>query len=126
MKPKEVLTAVEIGTEIGAGLGLLYLASFGAFGNRVKDQVREQQNGDCGDCGKHVGKNLSVHHKIPDNAFKRQGIEGTDGIENAVGLCRQCHNYWDHLMITQKIIFPGVPMDQVPSNLFKTNRTKKR
>jgi 5-methylcytosine-specific restriction endonuclease McrA len=67
--------------------GLLAI-SFCAFPAWLKQEVRRQQNYRCDWCGEKP-KKLTIHHIIP------QSMGGADTIDNAVGLCRPCHDYWD-------------------------------
>jgi uncharacterized protein with PIN domain len=76
--------------EIGITAFALYGLSFLAFSNELKEQVRKEQGGRCDWCGKKV-KKLQIHHIIP------QRMKGKDTRENAVGLCDDCHRYWDDL-----------------------------
>jgi uncharacterized protein with PIN domain len=76
--------------EIGFTALALYGLSFLAFSKELKEQVRKEQGGRCDWCGKKVGK-LQIHHIIP------QRMKGPDIRENAVGLCEDCHRYWDEL-----------------------------
>jgi uncharacterized protein with PIN domain len=76
--------------EAGITAFALYGLSFLAFSNEIKERVRKEQGGRCDWCGKKVGK-LQIHHIIP------QRMKGKDTRENAVGLCEDCHRYWDEL-----------------------------
>lgn len=82
-------------------LGALATLPFLAFPSRVKEQIREEQNNECADCGHRVRK-LQVHHIVP------QSRGGSDSIENGVGLCPKCHQRWDLTSLTSDIIYPGV------------------
>lgn len=62
--------------------------SFFAFSNELKMKVRREQKGVCADCGEKPSK-LTIHHIIP------QSMGGPDTRDNAVGLCRECHDFWD-------------------------------
>lgn len=72
-----------------ASLGLFAL-SFFAFSKELKEQVRKEQEGICGMCGRRV-KKLQIHHRIP------QSLGGKDTRENAIGLCSSCHKIADRL-----------------------------
>jgi len=76
--------------EVGIIAFGLYGLSFLAFSHELKEQVRKEQGGRCDWCGKKVSK-LQIHHIIP------QRMKGKDTRENAVGLCEDCHRYWDEL-----------------------------
>jgi len=76
--------------EIGISALALYGLSFLAFPRELKERVRREQGGVCAWCGQKT-KKLTIHHIIP------QAMGGSDIIENAIGLCRNCHNYWDRL-----------------------------
>jgi uncharacterized protein with PIN domain len=75
----------------------LYSISLLAFSKELKEQVRKEQGGRCDWCGKKVSK-LQIHHIIP------QRMRGKDTRDNAVGLCEDCHRYWDELSF-QKIFY---------------------
>jgi uncharacterized protein with PIN domain len=76
--------------EVGFTSLALYGLSFLAFSKELKRQVRKEQGGRCDWCGKKV-KKLQIHHIIP------QRMNGKDTRDNAVGLCEDCHRYWDEL-----------------------------
>jgi len=83
--------------EVGFTAFALYGLSFLAFSNELKERVRKEQGGRCDWCGKKV-KKLQIHHIIP------QRMKGKDTRENAVGLCDDCHRYWDELSF-EKIFY---------------------
>jgi hypothetical protein len=66
----------------------LYGISLLAFSKKLKEQVREEQKGICADCGGRPPQ-LHIHHIVP------QSMGGPDTIDNAVGLCPNCHQKWD-------------------------------
>lgn len=76
----------------------LVAISFLAFSRELKDQVRKEQRGICAGCGRKV-KKLTIHHIIP------QSMGGSDTRNYAVGLCRDCHNYYDDLALNKGIFF---------------------
>ena len=51
--------------------------------------VVSEQDGNCANCGKHVGKSLPVHHKRPFREFKT--ATEANQRENLIGLCQSCH-----------------------------------
>lgn len=63
-----------------AGLGF-------AFSTKIRHEVRERQKGVCAMCGQSAF--LQIHHIVP------QCQEGPDVIENAIGLCEDCHREAD-------------------------------
>ena len=71
------------------GFCFIRIKFFSLF-KRNKRAVRKEQEGRCDWCGKKV-KKLQIHHIIP------QRMKGKDTRENAVGLCEDCHRYWDDL-----------------------------
>jgi len=74
--------------EIPVMMGYIGLVGIGfAFSNAVKHEVRRRQKGICSMCGQRAF--LQVHHIIP------QCQDGLDEIENAIGLCEECHNEAD-------------------------------
>jgi len=79
--------------EIGFSLGLFGVAL--AFSLELKKKIRKEQEGRCAWCGKKT-KKLQIHHIIP------QRMGGADTKENAVGLCEDCHRYWDQLSFQGK------------------------
>jgi 5-methylcytosine-specific restriction endonuclease McrA len=64
----------------------------------VKDEIREKQKYRCATCGKHDSEvgTLQVHHVLPTyiayNFFPQISLEALKSIENAVGLCSDCHS----------------------------------
>lgn len=89
---------------IVSAISLFVLGSiaFCSFSKELKRQVREEQQGACGDCGGKP-KKLQIHHIVP------QSMGGSDERENAVGLCCSCHAKWDELA-REGVIYPGVPI----------------
>jgi len=55
-----------------------------AFSAKLRFEVRKRQDGVCDCCGE-VADKLEIHHRRP------QSMRGSDRIENAVGLCHECH-----------------------------------
>jgi uncharacterized protein with PIN domain len=94
MGEKERITKI---VEFGFTIFSLYAISLLAFPKELKEQVRKEQGGRCDWCGKKV-KKLQIHHIIP------QRMRGKDTRENAVGLCDDCHRYWDELSF-EKIFY---------------------
>lgn len=84
--------------------GLATLAM--AFSPRIKREVRDLQEGKCHACGCVPCDCLQIHHRLP------QALGGTDGIDNAVGLCGEkdngCHQEADRLAFEEGIIYPQV------------------
>lgn len=76
----------------------LIAISFFAFSRELKDQVRKEQNNICAGCGRKV-KKLTIHHIVP------QTMGGSDTRNNAVGLCRDCHDYYDELAFKEGKFF---------------------
>lgn len=72
-----------------SALGLYALSM--AFSYGLKSRIRERQEYKCDCCGEKVHKpsELQVHHRIP------RALGGPDRIENAVGLCQDCHREVD-------------------------------
>lgn len=66
----------------------------------AKEQVRQEQNNICADCGCEVRK-LQVHHIEP----RCQG--GSNQRFNLIGLCGEmdndCHEKWDRLALNEHI-----------------------
>jgi 5-methylcytosine-specific restriction endonuclease McrA len=79
-------------------LGLLAV-SFCAFPEWLKKLIRKEQNNCCDWCGKKV-KKLQIHHIIP------QSMGGSDERSNAVGLCQECHSYWDKEALKYRRLYP--------------------
>jgi len=77
--------------------GLLAI-SFCAFPKWLKKEVRRQQKGMCDWCGQKT--KLTIHHIIP------QSMGGSDTRDNAVGLCRECHDYWDEQALKYGKFYP--------------------
>lgn len=51
--------------------------------------VVKRQNGDCANCGKHVGRSLPVHHIKPFRLFR--STAEANQVDNLIGLCQSCH-----------------------------------
>jgi 5-methylcytosine-specific restriction endonuclease McrA len=79
-------------------LGLLAI-SFCAFPEWLKKLIRKEQGNCCDWCGKKV-KKLQIHHIIP------QSMGGSDGKNNAVGLCNDCHKFWDKETLEYRRFYP--------------------
>lgn len=84
--------------EASAALGIAYFASRWAFSTALKKRVRWEQHGQC-DCCPTVPRKLQIHHKIP------QSMGGSDTRDNAVGLCPDCHEYFDKLALEAGIFY---------------------
>ena len=70
-----------------ATLGLMALAM--AFRKDIRFEVRKRQGNVCDSCGQKVDK-LQTHHRKPES------LGGASSrIENAVGLCPDCHQEVD-------------------------------
>jgi 5-methylcytosine-specific restriction endonuclease McrA len=99
----------------------LYAVAFGAFGKKLKRQVRQEQGGACAECGQSPC-NLQIHHIVP------QSRGGSDRRENAVGLCGEkdedCHEIWDQLALKQGIIYPGKPISEATNEQRKNNHKR--
>jgi len=55
----------------------------------ARAEVVADQGGNCAECGKHVGRSLPVHHKLPFRLFDT--AEAANARSNLVGLCQSCH-----------------------------------
>lgn len=90
-------------------LGLLAMA----FSLRIKNEVRQLQEGKCHCCGT-VPCKLQIHHRYPQSQRQKHGLshEYIDSIENAVGLCGEsdnsCHQQADVDALRLGIIYPQV------------------
>jgi len=79
-------------------LGLLALGM--AFRRAIKHEVRTRQEGRCDNCGAAVGTGLQTHH------IKPESLGGSsERIENAVGLCQNCHKTADDLAF-KGVLYP--------------------
>lgn len=87
--PEKINPVKELSVAFLTSISLIAVSSF-AFSRELKEQVRKEQNNICASCGKKV-KKLTIHHIIP------QAMGGSDTRNNAVGLCRDCHDYYDEL-----------------------------
>ena len=87
---------VDVGIQ---ALGLATLAM--AFSPRIKREVRELQEGKCHACGQTPCDCLQIHHRVP------MALGGTDGIDNSVGLCNDCHQDADRKAFGG-VIYPQV------------------
>jgi hypothetical protein len=76
----------EIFNDPTIALSLVALAM--SFSASVRNEVRKRQGGYCDCCGEKVDK-LQIHHRKPTCQH------GNNQIENAVGLCQECHHEVD-------------------------------
>jgi len=104
-----------------------------AFKKPVKDKVHETQHGECAMCHE-VVEVLEIHHRVPKNGLQwgRDGVRGTDGLSNAVGLCSgengggensddDCHEKADQKALHERLFFVNgefVPLSQVPATSY--------
>jgi len=109
LTPENITLGVE-------ALGLLSLAF--AFSNKLKLQVKEEQNYKCDKCGKKTF--LQVHHRVP------QCLGGSDRRENAVALCPNDHVEADNKAMLEGIVYPNIPIELAPTNLFKNKNVRKK
>lgn len=72
--------------EITTGLAMLHFAM--AFRKEIRYEVRRRQGGVCDSCGQQAP--LQTHHIKPES---KNG--SSTKIENAVGLCQDCHKEID-------------------------------
>ena len=96
-------------------LGLLGLA----FSRLLKQKIKEEQNFRCDKCGKKT-KYLQVHHRVP------QCLGGTDTRPNGVALCASDHVEADNEALLEGIIYPGIPIEHAPANLFKNKNIRQK
>lgn len=88
-----------------AALGLAVLAM--AFRKDIRFEVRKRQQGRCDCCGEYAP--LQVHHRKPES------LGGASSkIENAVGVCQDCHKVLD-VEAFQGILYPQV---HTPDNYY--------
>ena len=95
-------------------LGLLGLA----FSRLLKQKIKEEQNFRCDKCGKKTF--LQVHHRVP------QCLNGNDKKPNGVALCPNCHVEADNEAMLEGIIYPGIPIEHAPANLFKNKNIRQK
>lgn len=95
---------------IGLGMAAIALGGLtivGGFSNRTRAEILTSQSGRCAGCGK-PGK-LQIHHIVPISKG------GKDAAPNGVGLCRECHQFWDN-QIQFGMIYPGERLSQAKSH----------
>lgn len=81
-------------------LGLLALAM--AFRKDIRHEVRRRQRNICDSCGEHYSP-LQTHHRRPES------LGGASSrIENAVGLCQDCHKEIDQETFATGRLYPQV------------------
>ncbi|HNQ31143.1 MAG TPA: HNH endonuclease signature motif containing protein [Candidatus Woesebacteria bacterium] len=116
----DALDLVWKATKVGVFAGLVVYGSLWtrSFSPRVRDQVINDQNGQCADCGIKP-EDLQVHHIVPYSKGGKQTRE------NAVGMCPRCHNIWDKRAHFEGIIYPGIPMGKA-SNQQRFRRGKRK
>jgi hypothetical protein len=120
---------LEVAAHLTGSVAFLYLVSWWGFHKEIKQEVWDRQGGICGEpgCDKAIKE---FHHRVPSKALNKYGIKGKDTAENAVGLCFNHHkNKWDQLMF-EKIIYPGIPLEDVPPDIYTkisyTSKSKSR
>lgn len=83
---------------ISHAIGLMAIAM--AFRKEIRFEVRKRQKGICDCCGEFAP--LQVHHRKPES------LGGASSkIENAVGVCQECHRQLD-IEAFAGIIYPQV------------------
>jgi len=87
-------------------LGLLSIGLGMAFRKNIRHEVKERQEGTCDCCGEFVGiQNLQTHHRVPES------LGGASSrIQNAVGVCQDCHRQLDEEAF-RGVIYPQVHDD---------------
>lgn len=97
------------------------------FDTAVKREIRKKQNYRCAHDGcETTDYSLPVHHKVPEKGLEKFGIEGRNVKENGIGLCHNHHNLWDRLALEEQIIYPGIPLSEVPKGLYRTLWQKRK
>jgi 5-methylcytosine-specific restriction endonuclease McrA len=69
-----------------------YDSYYGENWNKQRDKTRERDNHTCQRCGiteKELGRQLSVHHKIPFRKFDSH--KEANKLDNLISLCGSCH-----------------------------------
>lgn len=97
-------------------LGLLAIAW--RFSILQKETIKANFNDRCAVTG--TKRHLEVHHIVPVS------MGGADIIENGVPLTTRVHKPWDYKTIEEGICYPGVPIDEVPHNLFTSERKREQ
>lgn len=105
--------------EIMVGIQSLGLLAIGwRFSHLQKEIIKANYNDRCAETG--TKRHLEVHHIVPVS------LGGADIIENGVPLTTRVHKPWDEKTIEDGICYPGVPIDQVPHNLFTSERKREQ
>lgn len=86
-----------------------------AFSKDIRKEVKRRQRGRCDCCGEHAP--LQTHHRIPES------LGGPNAIENAVGVCQECHRDLDREAFSG-MIYPQVhtPARYIPQGNQLTTR----
>lgn len=87
--------------DIAGTIGVLWFVSQWAFTNELKKEVRQMQNNRCAYCGQGT-KRLQIHHIVP------QSRGGSDKMENAIGLCNECHEHFDDLALNEGVFYDDI------------------
>lgn len=110
-----VFTALKVVVPVGIVFGSLW-----SFKPSVRHEIRERYGYRCAQCGS--TEHLQCHHIIPHT------LGGRDCADNGVLLCgeggRDCHEEWDRKALKQGIIYPGIPIQDAPHNLFKNENVR--
>lgn len=96
-----MLYEVSVSQELSYSIEAIGLVALGmAFRKAIRHEVRARQEGRCDNCGALVGGGLQTHH------IKPESLGGTsERIENAVGLCHNCHKVADNLAF-KGVLYP--------------------
>jgi len=86
-------------------------ADFAPFTDGLKREVRRKQENRCAECGKRT--NLQIHHEIP------QVFGGKDEQINAIGLCENCHERYDLMVLEGGLTFSQKYLNEMPDERFK-------
>lgn len=97
-------------------LGLLAIAF--KFSYLQKETIKANYNDRCAQTG--TKKNLECHHIVC------QRFGGRDIVENGVPLTSKVHKEWDRRTIEEGICYPGIPIDQMPVELFKSPKLREK
>jgi len=111
----EVLT---VGAILSFSIAALGLLSTGAFSTVTKQKIKEKYGNKCAETGK-PGP-LQIHHCV------EQCMGGSDREENGVPLTPGPHHEWDNKTQITGIVYPGIPINECPAEMFKNEEVRER
>lgn len=121
MEKERALKILEGAVKIAIPVGIMMFGSVWSFGSGTKQEIKQKTGGRCAQCGS--SQHIECHHIVP------HCLGGRDSVDNGIPLCgdrsRDCHEEWDEKALKQGVIYPGVPIEQAPTTLFKNPQARR-